>query len=438
MTKEDEEEEVTTEPKQPYAPKNKQQMNNSKKFTFDGFTPGNSLVESRDEDHGFVSPKEDMSEQMESTRDDNLEEKQADHTDNNVMTKDGEPSMTIMLKENIEASKEDSHDLANFTLQQIAGHGPFQTVPFDEDPEMEPVEDTAILMMIHNPPPPAAKPIPTPATSQDDAAEPEDTLMTGGQETVLPPQKDKNKDVESSTVVAVVTPPILSAKTAAVMSMPHDAYFQLSLESAPSDEMLDKSCLDPTPGPASSNDPMSDMEDDTMEATDSSSRDLVEMLREKLEQSDKRKKAVSFVVEPTTSLEEGPGDSSHKDVESTPVTTTSTTTNPYHDDHRTHHYVPSVVLQQESDEPMEQATATATMGDLKNQLEHLRVSEALEAVSNTFHEQTNLCGTPLSAGYWFGSSSTNSIIRNDDQSEADEEEEGEEEAGNDPDGSYRP
>jgi hypothetical protein len=71
-------------------------------------------------------------------------------------------------------------------------------------------------------------------------------------------------------------------------------------------------------------------------------------------------------------------------------------------------HVPSVVTNTESDEPMEEATATATIGDLKNQLEHLRVSEALEAVSHTFHEQANFCGTPLSTKYWFGS------ISNDD------------------------
>ena len=380
-----------TEPKHPHAPKHKQ-LAELRKFTFEGWTPGNSMVESRDEDHGPDDVKEPEHESVDESPRDEPKAKE---------TRDEESEMSEAKTDSMEM------DLVEITRAMSGPEMPpmaarsFPAVPFDEDPSYAAKVNEVIAE-----PEVAESPNDTVMAIEDvsvdeimdiskikseesfkSAIETEDsaTFTVGVIEEVPMAEEKVDEQVKSEKSIKMVkevpkvTVPVLSPSSAAVMSMPKDSFFPGDLETAPSDEMFGESADN------SANNSIMDEE--------AKANDLVDLLKERLAKARGTSEDAS----------------AH-----------STTDN--NNDRQETVQVPSVVCQSgDSEEPIELASATATMGDFRNQIDQLRVAEALEAVTHSLQGQSFL-GTETFCGQdimeWFGSSKTTTT--------------------NDPDGTYRP
>ena len=367
--------EEATKLKHPRAPKNKRQ---SKKFTFDELKSQNSLLESRDEGNIETDDTKSVEEKPENcnNRDDMIQ------LFGNIMGEQERPN-TGKTPEEME-HEEGAYWFTECGVPQIDGQNSFPTVPFDEDPE--PGE----INLFCNRPPPTLSP---------HAVKEDNITMNNPPEATQPKENMVEKDQESSSTPAPVSVPVppkvdlppLSPKSAAVMSMADVASFHDDIEMAPSDEMENRRT--------------SDSEDTEQEATE-----------EKTDggQDPKEDEGVAVIPREIPSDEQVTQEAKEMEMETQEVTAAAAAPQP--EEFFAKVEIPSVVRESGDDDseevllvqsPMLASTTTTTpataMGDLRHQLDQLRVSEALEAVSQSFKDQpfmqTEFCGQQIME--WF-------------------------------------
>ena len=373
-------EEATTL-KHPRAPKNKRQAA-PKKFTFDELTHENSLlVESRDE--GILDSEDsDISEdKSENNRDDDAQVNVVEPEPTGIFGStagENQPDVQAKSPEEME-HEEGAYWFAECGLPQIDEQNSFPTVPFDEEPE--PRE----MNLFCNRPPPTLTPHAVKGDNIVMIDQIEDIHLknskNGKKEGSAPPQLSVSV-VESRKVCV----PTLSPTTAAVMSMVEISSYQDDLEMAPSDELENRCSLETGTNANTTYDNASNTNDMKVDSGYDPDEDKssTEVESEKVDNevprdtpSDEREGQEELQVNATAKEEE---DLSAK--------------------------IPSVVsYSEDSDELLEAPMMTSAMGDLRHQLDQLRVSEALEAVSQSFKDQhflgAEFCGQQIMD--WFGS-----------------------------------
>lgn len=363
--------EEATEPKQPRAPKNIKQTSGPRKFTFEGVPSNNSLLESRDEEE----PNNETHEKKESITELNRDEMPKNMREILDLHKHGEAF--AVTPPHMKTPEEMEHEegafwFAECGIPQIDPKNSFPTVPFDE--EQEPQGD---LNLFCNRPPQTHTPAPvcgtgTPTVDKLDL----DPIIESASDSDGSKPKVVEKMISDESPKQKVTPVVLSPASAAVMSRTDLSSFQDEVELAPSDE-LENRCsvslsledVDMTPA-EKDDDKIASSEDkqaDTTMGTEEIKEDMAE---------DSREIVIKDVPRDKGEIHEDKTDAMKIEVPSV-------------ENHSN-----------DSNEPVERDS----MAELREQLDALKVSEALEAVSHSFQQQaflgTELCGQHIME--WFG------------------------------------
>lgn len=410
-------EEATTL-KHPRAPKNKRQAS-PKKFTFDDLTPDNSFIESRDEDD--PKPVKAATHDKVCSRRDSALDIQINAQEVQSYNHIGE--MVVVMKTPDKLEQEDgAFWFTECGVRQIVGQNSYPTVPFDEDPDHAAAE----FNLFCNRPPPTL----TPHAATEARDFPMVDQLEPIQENVCRADSQMKTDEEADSPVVSpmqaekpkANPPTLSPSTAAVMNRYDVLCFQDDLEMAPSDELENRGTFEEciqTEGGATYT---SGVVDDAMEAGDEEfdagePNEDIHLVKttadeillgengesnERMEETNKG--ATTTVEEEQNSIEQSL--SSEEELKGIQVLSDE-------EKEPKKIEVPSVVSPSgDSDEHVEmQAMAAVSMGDLRQQFDHLRVSDALEAVSQSLKDQpflgaepflgTEFCGQQIMD--WFGS-----------------------------------
>ena len=412
-------EEATTSLKHPRAPKNKRQASAPKKFTFDDLTPDNSFIESRDEDDPNALVKEVSHGKVDSDRD-GAREMQFNAADSNLVN-----AMAAMVKKSEEMEHEEgAYWFAECGLPQIGEHNSFPTVPFDEDPDPAAAE----FNLFCNRPPPTLTPH---AVTEARICPMEDQLEPIPESGFPVDIKMKAEDEDEPAPPAIspvqnekakAVPPTLSPSTAAVMNMSDISCFQGDLEMAPSDELENRCTFEDCDVVETGG-----TDDDTMDTDDEKYK--VKILSE---EKGRVKAWGDEISSGGLGESNGPMDETENGVNQGGLTPAGgedpmkqSTYSSEEEDLKGVHVlsiddkerqkilIPSVVSPSgDSDEHVAlQATAAVSMGDLRQQLDQLRVSDTLLAVSQSIKDQAflgtepflgaELCGQQIMD--WFGS-----------------------------------
>lgn len=373
------EEEAATKLKHPRAPKNKRHSE-PRKFTFDDLTPENSLVESRDE--GNADGAQLQVKELATVEESNRDSAQEKVVEMNRVEEKHEKTPEEMEHE------EGAYWFAECGLPQIDGQNSFPTVPFDEEPEQGEIN------LFCNRPPATLTPHETKEVNSTT-----DDLVTAIQqrendgtspETISPRLSSLSPEHDRK----VVLPP-LSPKSTAVMSMAEISSYQEDLEMAPSDELENRGSLDMISNAKTSIDKTSNQEDVKMhiehdpweqnQATEQELEEAQQAIQNEFtahegNEQDETKTESEFQSEGVRSL------AVSEKIE-----------------------VPSVVDSSKDSEEIIESPMAASMGDLRQQLDQLQISEALEAVSQSFKEQqflgSEFCGQQIMD--WFGNGGRN-------------------------------
>jgi len=391
--------------KHPRAPKNKRHSE-PKKFTFDGLTPDNSLIESRDEDDPIPLVKEFVHQKADKNGDDNR--------DTQTSNLGKEAAAMVETPEEIE-HEGGAYWFTDCGVPKINDHTSFPTAPFDEDPDPSAVA----FNLFCNRPPPTLTPhavVATDYSPMEDQLEPikenecqVDTKMNtedeGDSPAVSPVQNKKTK----------VVPLTLSPSTAAVMNTSDVSCFQGDLEMAPSDELENRCTFEEgvvaddddhekfnDKLPIEENEQMKTLETEiSVDGGESGeSNELMDETENGVSQGDSMTS-----LEGNATKRSAHDSSDEEDLKGIHVLTNE-------DKEHQMIKVPSVVSPSgDSDEQVAlQATAAVSMGDLRQQFDHMRVSDALQAVSQSFIDQPFMGTDPfLGAEFcgqhimdWFG------------------------------------
>ena len=363
-----------TEIKHPHAPKNKRHAA-SRKFTFDDLKSQNSLIESRDE-HGPDIEMVDAETTKGETYRDDVQQKKSEISSNNIK------SMEEMEHE------EGAYWFADCGVPQIDGQNSFPTVPFDEEPD----RITELNLFCNRPP----------STLTPHGAAPEtDATMADSLESLQVSQsssesskgktRDDGKRILDQENFQKIVPPPVSPKTAAVMAMPDISSFQENLEMAPSDELENRGSV---------NDHI-DCEEDGISS-------LSDDVNKEIRLSTDGTEGGEVFKDPTVDEADFPVSSEEEctdelDEEQERKVEVEKRCNP-EEEGTSKPVIPSVVSHSDESEEQMETAVTTTMGDLRQQLDQLSVSEALEAVSQSFQKQpflgTEFCGQQFMD--WFG------------------------------------